>query len=53
MRVENMEEIVSALNDKVAETCTNFDEVKAYVDENMKVCVASAATLAFNATGLA
>ena len=35
VRMDDLEARVEALNSKVAETCANFDDVKAYVDANI------------------
>lgn len=37
IRMDNLEEAIAQLNGKVSETCANFEDVKAYVDANMKV----------------
>lgn len=34
-RIDNLEARIDAMNAKIAETCTNFEDVKAYVDQNM------------------
>lgn len=34
-RIDSLEERIDAMNARVAETCTNFEEVKAYVDQNI------------------
>lgn len=34
-RIDNLEARIDAMNARIAETCTNFEEVKAYVDQNI------------------